>query len=117
MLKKKLTKRAFNKHIKEVNDSVVKVKIPRKTLPDKLLDKYPRHTSKELRIIPQQILRSRGLKIARGYILYFTVPRLGKFRTHASKVTRRKSGTQKEDRRRKKELTIKKQNTREALLW
>jgi hypothetical protein len=92
--------------------------VPRHQIfPQQLLDKHPDLTKKEIRAIAKIILNSRANKLRMAYIVDFRVPFLGRFRSHGNKTVRRKTKALAADRKRKKELTIKKQNTKEYLLW
>lgn len=86
-------------------------------IPQKLLDKHPDLTKNEIKLIARTIIIGRADKIRNAYIVNFTVLGMGKFRSHARKKNRRwKKGLTK-DRKRKRELTIKKQMSRESLLF
>jgi len=86
-------------------------------IPQKLLDKHPDLTKKEIRMIASMILASRADKIRRAYILNFTVLGLGNFRSHASKKVRRYNKNKIKDRKRKRELQSIKENSKIYLLW
>jgi hypothetical protein len=89
----------------------------RQKIPQKLLDKHPDLTKKEIMAIVRTILIKRSNKVSRAYILDFKVPGLGRFRTHANKVVKRKNKTMSADRKRKRELQKKIELTKERLLW
>lgn len=86
-------------------------------IPQKLLDKHPDLTKKEIEIIAKMILSSRADKIRRAYILSFYVTFLGRFRTHLSKKVRRYNKNKIRDKKRKRELQLIKQTSKEYLLW
>lgn len=86
-------------------------------LPQKLLDKHPDLTKKEIKTISNMILASRADKIRRAYILSFSVTYLGRFRTRMSKKVRRYNKNKKKDRDRKRELQLKKSMKKENILW
>lgn len=86
-------------------------------IPQKLLDKHPELTKKEIRMVASMILASRADKIRRAYILNFTILGLGKTRTHLAKKVRRYNKNKKKDRIRKRELQLIKETKTEYLLW
>lgn len=86
-------------------------------IPQKLLDKHPDLTKKEIKTIANMILASRADKIRRAYILSFSVTFLGRFRTRLSKKVRRYNKNKKKDRNRKRELQQEKLMTKESLLF
>lgn len=84
---------------------------------DKLLAKHPDLTKKEIKIITSMILAARASKLKGAYIVKFTVPYLGVFRSHGSKKVRRYNKNKVRDRKRKKVELLKKSLTKEKLLW
>lgn len=86
-------------------------------IPQKLLDKHPDLTKKEIKTIANMILASRADKIRRAYILSFNVTFLGRFRTRMSKKVRRYNKNKKKDRDRKRVLQLEKSMKKENILW
>ena len=86
-------------------------------IPQKLLDKHPDLTKKEIEIIAKMILSSRADKIRRAYILSFYVTFLGRFRTHLSKKVRRYNKNKIRDKKRKRVKQIEKLMSKENLLF
>ena len=86
-------------------------------IPQKLLDKHPDLTKKEIKIIANMILASRADKIRRAYILSFYVTFLGRFRTHLSKKVRRYNKNKISDKKRKRILQKEKLMSKEKLLF
>ena len=86
-------------------------------IPQKLLDKHPTLTKKEIKIIANMILASRADKIRRAYIVDFRVTYLGVFRSHKNKKVRRYNKNKVKDRIRKRKLRDIKEQTKEYLLF
>lgn len=86
-------------------------------IPQKLSNKHPDLTKKEIKMIVSMILSSRADKIRRGYILDFTVTYLGRFRTHKSKKVKRYNKNKIKDKKRKRIAALKKEFEVKNLLW
>jgi len=86
-------------------------------IPQKLLDKHPDLTKKEIKIIANMILASRADKIRRAYIVRFTVTYLGTFRSHLAKKVRRYNKNKISDKKRKRVLQKEKLMSKDKLLW
>lgn len=86
-------------------------------IPQKLLDKHPNLTKKEIKIIAGMILTNRADKLRRAYIVDFYVTYIGRFRTHGLKKVRRYNKNKLKDKKRKRVKQIEKQFKKENLLW
>lgn len=83
----------------------------------KLLNKYPDLNAKQIKMIANMVLAARAGKLRGAYIVRFSVPYLGLFRSHASKKVRRYNKNKVKDRKRKKIESKNKSLTKEKLLF
>lgn len=86
-------------------------------LSQRLLDKHPELSKREINLIARTIIISRADRLRTSYIVNICVPNLGRFRSHASKKVRRRTKTLSADRKRKRVLQKQKELTKEYLLW
>lgn len=86
-------------------------------IPPKLLLLHPKFTENELRTIIKTILKSKSMKLRTSHIINFTVPYLGRFKSHGNKKVKRYRRDLTKDRKKKKLLYEQKLNTKEKLLW
>ena len=91
--------------------------MPRLQIPTKLLLLNPDLNEKELRCIIRVILNSKSMKLRTSHILNFTVPHLGRFKTHGGKKVKRYKKDLVKDRKKKKNKYDKLLMTKERLLW
>lgn len=80
-------------------------------IPDSLLAKYPEFTRNELRMIVRTILRYKNGKLRTDNVVNFTIPYLGKVKSHGNKKPKKYLAVDRRKKRRKQhrlELTPKK---------
>lgn len=83
-------------------------------IPDKLLKKYPQYTRNELRMIVKVFLNQKSYKLKTGKIVDFTMPYIGRIKSHGLKKNK---GALAADRKKKKKKYAKSLMTKEKLLF
>lgn len=86
-------------------------------IPEKLLQLHPDLTKNEIRIIIRTILNSKSAKLKSSHIVDFTMPLIGRFKTHGLKKVKRRKADQARDRKKKRIKYNKLLMTKEKLLW
>jgi hypothetical protein len=78
---------------------------------------HPGYTKQELRAIIRVVLNHKTSKLKSSHIVNFTVPYLGRIKSHGNKKVKRYRKYLVKDRRKKKALYTKSLFTKEKLLW
>ncbi len=84
---------------------------------DYMLRMFPGKSRKQLRFIIHGIIRPINRKMRRAYILDFTVPKLGRFKTHGTRVKGNKRNRIKSDRLTKRRMAKVKALKKENVLF
>jgi hypothetical protein len=82
-----------------------------------LLKKFPSKSRKELRFIIQGVVKIINRKLRRAYIVKFTVPKLGTFKTHGGRIKKNTGNIRKADRINKRKIALKKEFEKDNVLW
>lgn len=84
---------------------------------DNLLKKFPDKSRRELRFIAQGIVKSINKKLRGAYIIKFTVPGLGEFRTHGKRIKKNRKQRITKSRKLKREVYKQERFKKENILW